>query len=306
MGDKVIKPRRLLTAADIASFLAVPLTGHDCEVNTVASLDNVCTNSLTFSKSRLTDAMVVSMRNACIIAKEPPDNTGENAFILVDNPRLAFAKVLAEFFVERKKSGVGQYTVIDPTVKIGKDVVIGNNCTIGCNVVIGDYTEIHNNVVLVDGVHVGKHCRIKSNTVIGEKGFGFPLEKDGTPVELPHLASVRIADYVEIGALNTVVGGALNSTLIHSYVKTDDHVHIAHNCKIGAKTLITACAEISGSVVIGENCWLGPNCSIMNKIKIGDNCYIGLGSVVLKDVPPGAVMVGNPAKILKIKNNKCQ
>jgi len=301
MGDKVIKPHRPLTATDIASFLAVPLTGIDCEVNTVASLDNVCTNSLTFSKSRFTDAMVASMRSVCIITKEPPDNTGENAFILVDNPRLAFAKVLAEFFVERKKSGVGQYTVIDPTVKIGKDVVIGNNCTIGCNVVIGDYTEIHNNVVLVDGVHVGKHCRIKSNTVIGEKGFGFPLEKDGTPVELPHLASVRIADYVEIGALNTVVGGALNSTLIHSYVKTDDHVHIAHNCKIGAKTLITACAEISGSVVIGENCWLGPNCSIMNKIKIGDNCYIGLGSVVLKDVPSGAVIAGNPASILKMK-----
>ena len=303
MGDKVIKPHRPLTATDIASFLAVPLTGIDCEVNTVASLDNVCTNSLTFSKSRFTDAMVASMRSVCIITKEPPDNSGENAFILVDNPRLAFAKVLAEFFVERKKSGVGQYTVIDPTVKIGKDVVIGNNCTIGCNVVIGDYTEIHNNVVLVDGVHVGKHCRIKSNTVIGEKGFGFPLEKDGTPVELPHLASVRIADYVEIGALNTVVGGALNSTLIHSYVKTDDHVHIAHNCKIGAKTLITACAEISGSVVIGENCWLGPNCSIMNKIKIGDNCYIGLGSVVLKDVPSGAVMAGNPAKLIRMKSD---
>jgi len=302
MGDKVIKPHRPLTATDIASFLAVPLTGIDCEVNTVASLDNVCTNSLTFSKSRFTDAMVASMRSVCIITKEPPDNTGENAFILVDNPRLAFAKVLAEFFVERKKSGVGQYTVIDPTVKIGKDVVIGNNCTIGCNVVIGDYTEIHNNVVLVDGVHVGKHCRIKSNTVIGEKGFGFPLEKDGTPVELPHLASVRIADYVEIGALNTVVGGALNSTLIHSYVKTDDHVHIAHNCKIGAKTLITACAEISGSVVIGENCWLGPNCSIMNKIQIGNNCFIGLGSVVLDDVSSGAVMAGNPAKLIRMQH----
>lgn len=304
MGDKIIKPHRLLTASGIASFLAVPLTGPDCEINTVASLDNACTNSLTFSKSRLTDAMVARMRNICIITAVPPDNIGENAFILVGNPRLAFAKVLAEFFVERKKPGIGQYTVIDPSAKIGKDVVIGNNCTIGRNVVIGDYTEILNNVALADGVHVGIHCRIKSNTVIGEKGFGFPLEEDGTPVELPHLASVRIADYVEIGALNTVVGGALNSTVIHSYVKTDDHVHIAHNCIIGAKTLITACAEISGSVAIGENCWLGPNCSIMNKIKIGDNCYIGLGAVVLKDVPSGAVMAGNPARIVRMNSQK--
>jgi UDP-3-O-[3-hydroxymyristoyl] glucosamine N-acyltransferase len=300
MGDKVIKPRHRLTAAEIASFLAVPLTGRDCEVNTVASLDNVCTNSLTFSKARLTDAMVVSMRNICIITKELPDNTGENAFILVDNPRLAFAKVLAEFFVERKKPGIGQHTVIDPTAKIGKDVVIGNNCTLGRNVEVGDYTEIHNNVILADGVQIGKYCRIKSNTVIGEKGFGFPFAEDGTPVELPHLASVRLADYVEIGALNTVVGGALSDTIIHSHVKTDDHVHIAHNCEIGARTVITACSEISGSVKIGERCWLSPNCSIMNKINIGDDCFIGLGAVVLKDVPSGAVMVGNPAKILRI------
>ncbi|OQB32342.1 MAG: UDP-3-O-acylglucosamine N-acyltransferase [Bacteroidetes bacterium ADurb.Bin174] len=194
--------------------------------------------------------------------------------------------------------------MIDPTAKIGKDVVIGNNCTIGRNVVIGDYTEIHNNVVLVDGVQIGKHCRIKSNTVIGEKGFGFSFEKDGTPIELPHMASVQIDDYVEIGALNTVVGGALKNTEIQSYVKTDDHVHIAHNCKIGAKTVITACTEISGSVTVGKKCWLGPNCSIMNKITIGDNCYIGLGAVVLKDVPPGAVMAGNPAKILKLKDQQ--
>lgn len=33
---------------------------------------------------------------------------------------------------------------------------------------------------------------------------------------------------------------------------------IAHNCKIGAKTVVIAFAQISGSVVIGENCWIGP------------------------------------------------
>jgi UDP-3-O-[3-hydroxymyristoyl] glucosamine N-acyltransferase len=226
----------------------------------------------------------------------------ENAYIVVDNPRLAFAKVLAEFFVKKKEVGIGQNTVIDPTARIGKGVIIGNNCALGRDVVIGDYTEIHNNVVLADGVKVGKYCRLKSNSVIGEKGFGFPFAEDGTPVELPHLASVRLADYVEIGALNTVVGGALSDTIIHSHVKTDDHVHIAHNCEIGARTVITACSEISGSVKIGERCWLSPNCSIMNKINIGDDSFIGLGAVVIKDVPAGAVMAGNPAKMLKMKN----
>ena len=222
-------------------------------------------------------------------------------FILVDNPRLAFAKVLAEFFVERKKPGIGQYTVIDPTAKIGKDVVIGNNCTIGRNVVIGDYTEIRNNVFITDGVKIGKSCLIRSNAVIGEEGFGFENEKDGTPIRIPHLGSVEIDDFVEIGNFTAIARGTLKNTIIHSHVKIDNLVHIAHNCIIGENAMIIACAEVSGSAEVGKNSWLGVGCSTMQKIKVGDNCTIGIGSVVLKDVPSGAVMAGNPAKILKMK-----
>ena len=297
----MIKPNRALKASDVALFLQTTLYGVDCSIETVAPLNAMVGAALSFSKSTPSGHMLKGVRGACIITSELPEYMESNAFIVFDNPRLAFAKVLAEFFVERKKSGIGQNTIIDPTAKIGKGVIIGNNCTIGRNVEVGDYTEIHSNVVLADGVRIGKQCRIKSNTVIGEKGFGFPCENDGTPIELPHLKSVEIGNCVEIGALNTLVGGALKNTIIKSFVKTDDHVHIAHNCFIGEKTLITACAEISGSVTIGERCWLGPNCSIMNKIAVGDDSFIGLGAVVLQDVLPGSVMVGNPARLIRMQ-----
>ena len=88
--------------------------------------------------------------------------------------------------------------------------------------------------------------------MIGQRGFGFEREIDGKPVSFPHFGSVVIGDYVEIGALNTVVAGALSDTIIGDFVKTDDHVHIAHNVSIGDKTFITACSEISGSVSIGQ------------------------------------------------------
>lgn len=301
MGDEIsIKPNCDVTASDVAKFLKTELTGEDIRITTVTSLEDVTENALAFSKSKLSNDFLKNIKHACFITMVLPEIIGSNTFIILDNPRLAFAKTLAEFFVEKIIPGVGEYTVIHPTAKIGAAVIIGNGCTVGRNVVIGDYTEICNNVVIGDGVKVGRYCLIKSNTVIGEKGFGFDFEHDGTPVVLPHFKSVIIGDYVEIGAVNTVVGGALKNTIVHSHVKTDDHVHIAHNCVIGAKTVITACAEISGSVTIGEQCWLGPNCSIMNKINIGDNCFIGLGAVVLKDVVPGAVMAGNPAKLIKM------
>ncbi len=300
MGNEIkVKTKKALRASDIAKFLKTKICGKDLQIKSVVPLEDVSDNTLTFSKSKLSTDYLKSMHKVCVITAELPDKIGSNVFITVDNPRLAFAKILARFFIEKKKPGIGRYTVVHPTAKIGKGVSIGNGCTIGRKVIIGDHSEVHNNVVITDNVSIGKFCKIKSNTVIGEKGFGFDFENDRTPVAFPHLRSVEIGDYVEIGALNTIVCGALKNTVIGSYVKTDDHVHIAHNCVIGIKTVITACAEISGSVTIGEMCWLGPNCSIMNKIKIGDNCFIGLGSVVLKNVPTGTVVAGNPAKVIK-------
>ena len=104
-----------------------------------------------------------------------------------------------------------------------------------------------------------------------------------------------IQDNVEIGALNTVAGGTIHPTVVEVDVKTDDHVHIAHNCRIGPRTIITACAELSGSVRIGADCWIGPNASIRDGISVGDGAFVGIGSNVIAPVLPRAIVYGNPA-----------
>jgi UDP-3-O-[3-hydroxymyristoyl] glucosamine N-acyltransferase len=103
---------------------------------------------------------------------------------------------------------------------------------------------------------------------------------------------VRIGDFVEIGAKCTVARGTITDTIVGDHVKTDDHVHIAHNCVIGARSILTACAELSGRVTVGERCWLGPNCSIMDGVRIGDGATVGLGAVVVEDVPAGRKVMG--------------
>lgn len=108
---------------------------------------------------------------------------------------------------------------------------------------------------------------------------------------------------MEIGACNAVAMGTLKNTIISNFVKTDDHVHIARNVMIGERTMISVCPEISESVVIGSDCWFGPNCSPMNQIKIGNNVLIGLGAVVTKSLPDNVVAAVNPARIIRIKNN---
>jgi acetyltransferase-like isoleucine patch superfamily enzyme len=57
---------------------------------------------------------------------------------------------------------------------------------------------------------------------------------------------------------------------------------------------------ISSPITIGDNVWIGANCTILPGITIGDNAIIGAGSVVTKDIPENAMAVGIPAKIIKM------
>lgn len=56
-----------------------------------------------------------------------------------------------------------------------------------------------------------------------------------------------------------------------------------------------------GSIIIGDDVWIGMNSTILSGVKIGQGAIIGTGSVVTKDVPPYAIVGGNPAKILKYR-----
>lgn len=89
---------------------------------------------------------------------------------------------------------------------------------------------------------------------------------------------------MEIGAKNTIARATLGTTIIEDNVKKDDQVQIAHNCVTGKNTIIAACAEISGPLVIGKNFWIGPNWSIIQKVKIGNIVPVGIGSVITEDI----------------------
>jgi UDP-3-O-[3-hydroxymyristoyl] glucosamine N-acyltransferase len=87
--------------------------------------------------------------------------------------------------------------------------------------------------------------------------------------------------------------------VIEDFVKTDDHVHIAHNVVVRRSTIITACAELSGGVNVGEEAWIGPNASVIQQRKIGDRALVGIAANVTKDVQDDTTVAGNPARPLK-------
>lgn len=147
-------------------------------------------------------------------------------------------------------------------------------------------------------VRMSDEVNIHKGVFFSKQGFGF--EWDGTKyLSIPHTGQLFIEHGVEIFSGTNIVRPLVDDCYIREGTKIDYNCHIAHNVNIGKHCLIIAGTIIGGSVTIGDRCYLGIGCMIKNHVTIGNNVIIGMGAVVLEDVPDNAIMVGNPAKILK-------
>jgi len=163
---------------------------------------------------------------------------------------------------------------------IGASVRIGAGAVVGADAVIGAGSRLHPRAVVLDGCRLGERCTVHSGAVIGADGFGFaPL--DGRWVKIPQVGAVVIGDDVEIGANTTVDRGSMGDTVIEDGVKLDNQIQIAHNCVIGAHTVIAGCVGIAGSARIGRGCQIGGAAMIAGHLTIPDGSAIGPATVVV-------------------------
>ena len=287
MGYKLRTP---VTVSQLCVKLGLTYSGVDSLIEEVSAFSGATTGSLTFLKS----PPDFTINCVCICSKaELGEATG--SIIKSENPRLDFVRALAYLNEEYGFITYDFESEVHPTARLGRNVVVERGCRVGKNVVI------EHNVVIQRGTTIGESSRVRANSSIGGDGFGFERLLDGTPIRFPHLGGVLIGSNVEIGALNSIARGALSDTIIEDYVKTDNLVHIAHNCHIHRGAFLTACAELSGGVRVGRNAWIGPNASVIQKVNIGQEALVGIGAVVTKDIEEFAVFAGNPARRLPKK-----
>ena len=77
---------------------------------------------------------------------------------------------------------------------------------------------------------------------------------------------------------------------------------INHDSWIDENVIIASAVSLAGGVHVESGAYLGQGCSCKGGVRIGKNSIIGMGSIVLKDVPPNSVMIGNPAR--KLRDNQ--
>ena len=293
-----------IAASRIAETLNAELKGENISVARPSNAFNPLPNSVAFLSKPTGELLERLVKVDNLLLLVPTSKSGHLPIphIGVDNPRFAFGKTVERFFAPQPTPGVTSSARLEKDVVLGESVSIGEFSVIGPGVVIGDGTVIRNHVVIGPNVKIGQHCLIKSHAVIGEEGFGIEKDENGNNYRIPHIGSVIVGNFVEIGAFNSVASGTIDPTVVEDYVKCDDHVHIAHNCTIGRNTIITASATFSGSVTTEEDVWLAPNSSVHQGVRLKKRSFIGIGSVILKECEPDMIYVGCPGKKLKQRN----
>jgi UDP-3-O-[3-hydroxymyristoyl] glucosamine N-acyltransferase len=288
-----------MKSSNIAYFLNRQVVGDDIEITKFSSLSNIAENSVVFA-NKFYQNYVALLNERKVLALVGKDYEGKLGcpYIISNNPRLDFVRVVQEFFVKKPEASIHPSAVVEKGALIGNNVSIGPHCHISSESVIGDNTIIQANVTLLNKVTLGTNCYIEPGTVLGGEGFGYEYDEDGVPIHFPHTGDIVIGNNVCIGSNTCIDRGTIDSTIIDDDVKIDNLVHIGHNVHVRKNTLIVAGTVICGGAQIGENCWISPNASLHQKITVGDNAKVGIGAVVLGRVREGQTVFGVPAKKL--------
>jgi sugar O-acyltransferase (sialic acid O-acetyltransferase NeuD family) len=111
-----------------------------------------------------------------------------------------------------------------------------------------------------------------------------------------------IASTASIGAGSVVLHGAIvqADTRIGTHVLVNTAASIDHDNIIGDYVHVSPHATLCGHVEVGDGTHVGAGAVVIQKVQIGRWCTIGAGAVVLQDIPDFATAVGNPARIIKI------
>ncbi len=166
----------------------------------------------------------------------------------------------------------------------------------------------HNNLILANNVFIGDRVVIYK-------------DKEGGPVELGEKAHLYSETYIQTGSggsirigCNTHIQPKCQFSAYKSSIDIGNDVEIAPNCAFypydhsfaPGKLIMEQPLKTKGGIVVDDGAWLGYGVIVLDGVRIGKGAVVGAGAVVTKDVPDGAIAVGVPARVVKMRSDLAQ
>lgn len=171
---------------------------------------------------------------------------------------------------------VGPYTIIGPHVRVDEGTRIGHHVTIEGPTSIGRDNIIHHYAVLGTESQDMKYRGEETFLDIGDRNIirEFVTINRGT----------EKGSYTRIGSDNRLLA----------------YVHVAHNCTVGNRVVMSNVASLAGHVVVHDDAILGGLVAVHQFCRLGAHCLVGAGAKVVKDIPPCCMADGVPARLAGI------
>lgn len=153
------------------------------------------------------------------------------------------------------------------------------------------------------GLSLGANCELGPCVLVETGGGQVTIGDDCTLSAGVVLAAygdyIQLARWVYVGPYATIYG--------HGGVTIGEGTLIAMHCRILSSshtiapqgTFIRSQPDILQPTSIGRDVWLGAGATVLGGVNIGDGCVIGAGAVVTRDLPPGSIAIGVPARVVR-------
>jgi virginiamycin A acetyltransferase len=164
------------------------------------------------------------------------------------------------------------------------------------------------NTGMIDGTAVVRGGYIHGSVSIGEGAYVFKSVISGN--------NIQIGKYTSINGPNTTIYSEVNAISIGNFcsiarnvdIQEWNHpIHTLSTCMMNNKLMggnIREEMESKGAIKIGHDVWIGAQAVILSGATIGDGAIIGANAVVAGNIPPYAIAVGNPAKVIRYRFNE--
>jgi acetyltransferase-like isoleucine patch superfamily enzyme len=192
------------------------------------------------------------------------------------NQKFQFFKRLSNKIVEssnwKNYNGKLYYkTNIDKNVKLGENVIL-NEVTLKGNVIIGSNCKINSNVRISGSVKIG----------------------DFTSINGPSTEIFSGINNIEIGKFCSIARMTVIQEFYHDHSRLSTYYMQKHFFNGTFKDDVIS----KGNIQIGNDVWIGSQCTILSGVKIGNGVVVGAHSLINKDIPDYSIVVGSPARII--------
>jgi UDP-N-acetylglucosamine acyltransferase len=181
--------------------------------------------------------------------------------------------------------------IVDEGAELGEGVVVGPFSIVGPGVRIGAGTRLASHVLVERDTEIGEACRISHGAVLGTDPQD--LKYAGEPTRLLVGDRTTIREYATLNRGTSAQG----YTRVGSDCMLMSYVHVAHDCLIGDRVILSNAVNMAGHVSIGDWAIVGGMTPIHQFVRIGPHAFIGGQSRISKDIPPFVKAAGIPVEL---------